>query len=277
MKRLFLLLAMCLLVSCASKPVKTPITLTIGVNDPLAKKSACDCAWDTASRLYEPMIAEVGKETGIKLIFDYHGESLSLTDDIKKGKYDGYITKTWAGLNWAKDSKRDCKAIAELTRKSGKSELYGLFIALSDGPLKSLKDIEGKRVAYGKAGGYEKHHLVKQTLDALKVKPKAYIETPACMTALIDLHDGKADVAAISDYAMVTSCISSIFPIEDFKIIGETKDRIPFVSFFVDTKKVPADVRANLTRILTKMTGKNTPKEMNCSGWLPVSGWNPEL
>lgn len=164
--------------------------------------------------------------------------------------------------------------LADLTRKNGKSELSGLFVALTKGPIKTFADINSKKVIMGPHGGYEKHYLAKQTMKQKNINPASIAEAPACMTALIEMHDGNADVAIISDYAMVTSCVSEIFPVEDFKVIGKTTNTTPYVSFYV-SEKVPCKVRKNLQKCLLKMKGDNVPEKMNCKGWISPLNWNP--
>lgn len=270
--RTFVILSTIFLCACATK---TPITLKIGVNDPLAKKSACDCAWDLANREYEPMIAKIEEETGIKLEFDYHGDASSLAQDITAGKYDGAVCKTWSGMVWNRDGQRKLLRIADLTRKSGKSELFGTFVTLKKGPIKGFEDIEGKRVIMGGKDGFEKHFLAKKTFKEKNISPKSTEESPACMTSLLELHDGKADVAVISDYAMITSCASSVLPVEDFKILGNTTESTPFVSFFI-SEKIPENVRKNLQKILLDMTGRDLPENLNCPGWVKPQKWEPK-
>lgn len=270
--RYFVILSTIFLCACATK---TPITLKIGVNDPLAKKSTCECAWDTASREYEPMIAKIEEETGIKLQFNYHETPESLAAEITAGKYDGAVCKTWSGMVWDRDGQRKLIRVADLTRKSGKSELFGSFIVLAKGPINKLEDINGKRVIMGNKDSYEKHFLAKETFSEKSLTPSSIEETRNCITALFELHAGNADVAIVSDHSLITSCIGEKVPLKELKTLTKTNQSTPFVSFFI-SEKVPEKVRKNLQSILLDMTGSDLPKKLNCPGWVKPTAWEPE-
>ena len=261
----------------ASAATNAVVHVSIGVSEPLCRKTACSCVADSAVRDYDAMIARVRERTGIVLEFHYYEDGQLLAKEIKEGRLDGMLCKTWTGLTLARDAGRKCVRLADITMPgAAKSDLTGIFVVLTNSTVRSVTDLGGKRIAFGQKVDYEKYYLAFETLKKAGIAvPDKRIEDFSCQTAALDLLEKRADVAVISSYALKYGCIKVVGDPEDFRVIGETDAKIPFTSLFVDTVKVPAELRAKLAAALLELKGDRVPKGLFSSGWVEPTAWNP--
>ena len=251
--------------------------LIIGVSEPLCKKTACSCVGDNAQRAYDGLIVHVRTAAGIELEFQYFEEELLLQRAVRAGKLDGLICKAWLGLVTARDAGREFTRLADITMPGKEpAELLGLFIVPKDSPLKTLADLRGQRVLFGMTNAYEKSYLADATFRAAGLPlPEPRQRVFSCQDAALALLEKRADAAVVSSYALNFGCICVVAKPEDFRVIAETKQRIPFVTFMVENKVAPA-VRARLQQALLALKGDQVPKDLFSNGVIPPIPWAPE-
>lgn len=251
--------------------------LVIGVSEPLCKLTACSCVGDNAKRVYDGLIAHVRSAAGIELEFQYFEEELLLQREIRAGRLDGMICKTWLGLTTARSAGREFARLADITMPGKEpAELLGMFIVPKESAIKTLDDLRGKRVVFGMTNAYEKSYLADATFRAAGLPlPEPRLRVFSCQDAALKLIENHADAAVVSSYAINFGCICVVAKPEDFRIIAETKQRIPFVTFMVETKVAPA-VRERLQKALLELKGDKTPKDLFSNGVIPPIPWDPE-
>ncbi len=249
--------------------------LVLGVHDPICKQTACSCVGDLAIREYGGLLAHVRRAAGIELEFKYYEEPLLLQREVVAGRLDGMVTKAWLGLCYARQAGRAFTRLADVTLPKGEpQELYGLFIVPKESPLKQLADLQGKRLVLGMTNAYEKSYLAEETLRVarLEVKKSAVFK---CQNAAVELVEQRADAAVISSYALHYGCINVVADPKEFRVIGETKRRIPFITFMVADKVAPA-VRERLQQALLALKGDQVPADLLSAGLIPPIAWAPE-
>ena len=263
-------LALALTASAAEK-------LVIGVSEPLCKKTACSCVGDNAKRAYDGLIERVRATTGIELDFQFFEEEILLQRALRAGRLDGMICKTWLGLTTARSAGREFTRLADITMPGKEpADLFGAFLVLKDSPLKTLDDLRGKRVMFGMTNAYEKSYLADATFRAAGLpltEPRDRVFS--CQDAALALIEKRADAAVVSSYAINFGCICVVARPEDFRVIAETKQHIPFVTFMVENKVAPA-VRERLQQALLALKGNQAPKDLFSNGVIPPIPWDPE-
>ena len=251
--------------------------LVIGVNDPVCKKTACSCVGDNAKRAYDGLMAHVRAAAGIELEFQYYEEPLLLQREIRAGHLDGAVCKTWLGLRTARASGREFARLADITMPGKEpAELLGLFIVPKESSIQTLTDLRGKRVVFGMTNDYEKSYLADATFRAAGLPlPEPRQRVFSCQDAAMELIEKRADAAVVSSYAINFGCICVVAKPEDFRVIAETKQRIPFVTFMVETKVAPA-LRERLQKALLELKGDQVPSDLFSNGVIPPIPWAPE-
>ena len=250
--------------------------LVIGVSEPLCKKTACSCVGDNAKRAYDGLIERVRATSGIELEFQFVEEELLLQRELRAGRLDGMICKTWLGLTTARSAGREFTRLVDITMPGREpAELLGLFIVPKDSPLKTLGDLRGQRVMFGMTNAYEKSYLADAAFRAAGLPlPEPRLRVFSCQDAALALLEKRADAAVVSSYALNFGCICVVAKPEDFRVIAETK-RIPFVTCMVENKVAPA-VRARLQQALLELTGDRVPPDLYSNGVIPPIPWAPE-
>lgn len=271
----------------ASKPASSvppaakaaPVTLKIGVIDPICKKSACSCVSDAAKRAYEGMNAKVAKETGITLEMEYFEDPQLLDKALQEGKLDGMIGKYTTCGRFARGAQREFERLADITKPTGEADLRGVFITYKDSPVKKLEDISTATLGVGCKVDTEKYELPLRMLKqrGIAVSADKQQEFFDCKSAALALMENRADVAVISDYALEYGCIVVVGDPKDFNVIGKTEGSLPFTTFMVDVKTVPAEVRARLTAELLSITGNNVPEDLFTKGWVKPVAWPKDM
>jgi ABC-type phosphate/phosphonate transport system substrate-binding protein len=284
MRHLLVLFALTALVGLTagcenSVPTETKlITLEMGVNEPYCKKTACKCVHDAAVREYDGLIKLLRETHNIQLNLHYHEDIYQLEDQIKAGKLDGLICKAWWGQYQGQKNGRTFQRQAELQSIEGKSEVYGLFLVLKDSPIKTMADLKGKSIAFGTAGGYEKHFLAFETLKrhgvATPQGAKKLLKS-SCQECAVALLDKAVEACVVSDYAFEYECIVDFASPDDFRVIGKTHTSIPLVSVLLDTAKVPATARERVQAALLSISGKTVPKGLYSKGFIRPRTWTP--
>jgi ABC-type phosphate/phosphonate transport system substrate-binding protein len=252
-------------------------TLTIGVVDPLCRESACACVVEDAERSYPGLQKSIEQATSITLEFKYYDDLLLLERAIKAGKLDGMICKAWSGMLLGRDAKRKFERVADIAKPKGAIGLRGSFIVLAESSIETLEDLKGMNVAFGQENSYEKHYSAFRTLQRLGIAiAENHAEFYTCTESALALLEHRAEAAVISDYALDYGCITIVGEKSAFRIIGQTDERIPFTSLFLDTDKVKQEDRQKLQQALLKITGDNVPPDLFSKGWMKPLPWEPK-
>lgn len=247
---------------------KDALVLKVGVSDPLSKICACDCILDAANRDYEPWQAQLEKECGVKLDIQYFTQDSLLKEGVRHNDFDLLIGKAWFLQHVADDTKKPFTRLADL-RMPEKDEdgLSGHFVVLKNSPLKSMDELKGKRIVLGPKTAYEKSYAARKKLESLGLhEPDIKLsEEYACKSAVMELQEGRADVAVISSYAEPYGCIIVVADPGDVRTIGTT-DTIPFITVSASDKISP-ELKEKITKSLLAMKGDKVPKGLMSKGF----------
>jgi hypothetical protein len=252
-----------------------PITLKIGVNDIYCSKTACDCISEIATRSYEGVLAQLQKQQ-ITLEFTYFIEVMDLEKAIKAKDFDGVLCKPWTGLRFNSQAGRNFKRVADILDPENQATMTGLFVTSKDSPIKTLADLQGKRVAFGQEDSYEKYHAPLLLLAGKGIHPASLSHFSSCGENLDALMSGTVDAAVISSYAFTASCATDFAKPENFKTLSVTAP-IPLTSVLLDLNKVPVATAARVQQALFAISGARAPKDLTGQGFVAPVSWKPAV
>ncbi|MEN9974352.1 MAG: hypothetical protein RLZZ282_358 [Verrucomicrobiota bacterium] len=250
-----------------------PLTLKIGVNDIYCAKTACECISEIASRSYSGVLAELQKHH-ITLEFTYFMEVMDLEKAIQAKDFDGVLCKPWVGVRFNAQAARNFKRVADILDPKNLATMTGQFVTAKDSPIKTLADIQGKRIAFGQEDSYEKYHAPLLILAGKGIQPSASRYFSSCGENLDALMSGTVDAAVISSYALTASCAVDFAKPENFKTLAVTAP-VPLTSVLLDLNKVPVATAARVQRALLAISGDSTPKDLIGRGFVAPASWRP--
>jgi ABC-type phosphate/phosphonate transport system substrate-binding protein len=266
------LIAGCLVLnSCGTKP----LTLRLAVNDTYCKATACACIQDLASREYDDVVRILKDDYDISLELVYCLEESDLEDSIRSGHFDGAICKPWFALQNQSTGKMKFERVADVLDPFDNGLLGGIFIVPKESPLMGPEDINGKILAIGEENSYEKYHLALRHMNDKGIRPAKIIRKSVCTEGINALLDKEADVAVISDYAMIASCAADFAEEDAFRTIWKTDD-IPLCSVILDRKRVSKSGSERLQEALLKISAEKIPENFASKGFIKPIPWNPE-
>jgi len=251
-----------------------PLVLKIAVNDIYCRKTACACISKIATRSFDSLLADLQARHHITLELTYFMEVFDLQKAILANQYDGVLCKPWTALQYSSKNQARLTRVADLLDPNDKALMSGVFLTLSGSPIRTLADLQGKRIALGQADSYEKYQAPLQMLAAGHIKPAEMMYFSSCGENLSALLDGKVDVAVVSSYALTASCAVDFTKPEDFKTIAET-GKMPLTSLLVDLNKVPAADAFRLQAALLDASGAKAPKDLLGKGFVLPASWKP--
>ena len=251
------------------------LTLRLVVNDTYCKKTACQCIQNLASREYEELTAKLRRDYNINLELSWCMDEKNIEGMLKSGKFDGAICKPWFAFRLMPAGNFKFSRIADLFDPFENSLLGGIFIVRKDSPVQKPSDINGKTIAIGQDDSYEKYHLALAMLDQAGIKPDKVIRRSICSEGINMLLDNQADVAVISDYALIASCAVDFAEEDAFRTIWKTSDT-PLCSVILDLNKVSKADAAKLQVALLAISGKKCPESFASSGFVKPMSWIPE-
>lgn len=252
----------------------SPLVLKIAVNDIYCSKTACECISEIATRDYTGVLEKLKNDHQITLEPTYFMEVFDLEKAILAGTHDGVICKPWTAYNLTKKCGADFKRVADIRDPNDKAMMTGHFVTTSKSPLKSLEDLNGKRIAFGQNDSYEKNQAPLQMLAAKNIKPGECFYFNSCGENLDALMSGKVDVAVVSSYALTASCAVDFAKPEDFKTIAQTPE-MPLTSVMLDMRKVSASAAIALQNALLEISGEKTPTDLVGKGFVMPASWKP--
>jgi ABC-type phosphate/phosphonate transport system substrate-binding protein len=267
-----------LLLDPAAVPAKdeslAPLVLKIAVNDIYCQKTACECIGEIAARSYDGLLAELKRQYRITLEFTYFMEVYDLQKAVSTHQFDGFLCKPWTVLQYSHQDETVFKRVADLRDPANEALMRGVVLTLVESPLRTLADVQGKRIALGQTDSYEKNQAPLQMLEARKIRPSGKSTFSSCGENLSALMDGKVDAAVVSSYALTATCAVDFAKPEQFRTLAETA-KMPLTSLLVDLGKVPLADARRLQRALLALSGDKVPKDLTGGGFvLPVS-WKP--
>jgi ABC-type phosphate/phosphonate transport system substrate-binding protein len=252
-----------------------PLILKLVVNDTYCTKTACACIHHLASRDYNGLIEKLKSDYNIDLQLTYCMEEYDLQDSIKSQKFDGAICKPWFAFMFVPEFKMNFKRIVDVIDPFGKRSLTGIFIVKKDSSIQKMEDINGKVLCIGQEDSYEKYHLPMEMLKKEGIKPSSIVQKSGCIEGINMLLDNAADVAVISDYALVASCAVDVASEDAFRTIWKTPD-IPLCSVILDLNKVSESDATRLQNALLHLSGDRMPESFSSKGFVKPASWIPE-
>jgi ABC-type phosphate/phosphonate transport system substrate-binding protein len=261
--------------SLAVSAENKPLTLRLVVNDTYCEKTACDCIHNLAARDYEELLAKLKTDFSIDLQLIYCIEEYDLEDSIKSQKFDGAICKPWFAFSHVPELGMNFTRVADIVDPFGNSLLSALFIVRKDSPIQKPSDINGKTLALGQEDSYEKYHMAMALMQKEGIKPGKMIQKSSCTEGINMLLDNTAEVAVISDYALVASCAVDLVDKDAFRTIWKTGN-IPLCSVILDLDKVRASDAARLQDALLRISVSGVPENFCSKGFVKPVSWTPE-
>jgi len=249
-------------------------TLTVGVCDALAKRTASACVGPYAERGYEGLAAAVERDTGIRLVLRYYPFDSLLIDAARAGRVDAVFAKTWTVLRAARRSGQAFVRLADLPSPTGSRLLKGVFIARKDFPLYDLQDIDGRSFAIGSEAQYESSFGARRALAQVGATPADTVVLDSCLQVAALVWEGSVDAGVVSDYCVDHSGLQLVDDPEAFRVLGQTAG-VPFVTFAV-AESVNRRVRARLAECLSRLTGGRVPGDLHSPGLIAPIAWSPE-
>lgn len=252
-----------------------PVSLRLAVNDTYCKATACECIHYLASREYEEVVEMLKDRYDISLELVYCLEESDLEDSIRSGHFDGAICKPWFAMRLMPDRNMKFQRIADVLDPFDNSLLGGLFIVRKESPLATPEDINGKVIAIGTENSYEKHHMALAQMDDLGIRPGKIISKAVCTEGINALLDREADVAVISDYALVATCAADFAEEGAFRTIWKTGD-IPLCSVVLNRKRVSRKDATRLQAALLEISEERIPESFASKGFVRPVPWSPK-
>ncbi len=251
-----------------------PLRLKIAVNDIYCSKTACSCISKIATRSFDTVVANLQAHHQITLELTYFMEVFDLQKALRANQYDGVLCKPWTALQYEGKTPARFKRVADLLDPDDKALMSGVFLTLAGSSVRTLADVQGKRLALGQEDSYEKHQAPMMMLDAGHIQPSAQVFFSSCGENLNALMDGTVDVAVVSSYALSASCAVDFAKAEDFRTLAQT-EKMPLTSLLVDLAKVPAPEALRLQAALLDVSGAQTPKDLLGRGFVLPASWRP--
>jgi ABC-type phosphate/phosphonate transport system substrate-binding protein len=251
-----------------------PLVLKIAVNDIYCRKTACDCLGEIATRSFDTLLADLKARHNITLQPTYFAEVFDLQKAILANRYDGVLCKPWTALQYSNKTQARFKRVGDLLDPDNKALMAGFFLTLTGSPIRTLEDMQGKRIALGQEDSYEKHQAPLQMLAAKHIQPGEQLLFSSCGENLSALLDGKVDVAVVSSYALTATCAVDFAKPEDFTTLAQTAE-MPLTSLLVDLRKVPVADAARLQAALLDVSGAKAPENLLGKGFVLPASWKP--
>ncbi len=268
---MFIVLFCLILAGCRTKP----LTLRLAVNDTYCSATACACIQYLASREYEEVAEILRDKYDIGLELVYCLEESDLEDSIRSGNFDGAICKPWFALRNMQAKGMKPERVADVLDPFDNGLVGGIFIVKKESPLMSPEDINGKVLTMGEENSYEKYHLAMRQLKEKGIQPSRITRKSGCTEGINALLDNEADVAVISDYALIASCAVDFAGEDTFRTIWKTED-IPLCSVVVNLKRVGRGDAARLQKALLEISEKSIPESFASKGFIKPIPWNPK-
>ena len=229
---------------------REPILLV--VMDPLSKELACACVKDYGQRDYRKLATRLGAAARERVSIEFSDDLPESMKGVRPEREVIVVGDRSLVAHGAKVAGLKCHPICQLTGNDGKTTMSASFVARSDDPAKSLKDINGRSVLIGLSAADEKHAASLAALQAAGAETSAKLEDRSSYSdAALDMIDSSSSpppLAVIPSYALplLEGC-GSIKP-GSLKVIGLTQP-VPFITMFL-ANSFPAEKEEKILKAL---------------------------
>ncbi|MCA9050616.1 MAG: PhnD/SsuA/transferrin family substrate-binding protein [Planctomycetaceae bacterium] len=243
----------------ATSAGSTSDSLLMVVMDPLAGPLSCPCVEGYAQRKYEVLAGELQQELGssVRVVF---AESLKLAVEKAGRQPDFIVGKDSVVRADGVREKMKLSPVLRLTDRDGRTTQRGLIVVNRDDPARSVADLDGYTIIFGKPDADEKHAAAIRLLkeNGVAVPQKLTIDE-ACSDGackVIELGKDSHTAAVISSYArpLLEGC--GTVKKGDLRVVGETAE-VPFVTVFFSDRMAAAkqeQVRQKLMLVSVRPT-----------------------
>ncbi len=253
----------------------TPLSLRLVVNDTYCKITACECIHYLASREYEELLNMLKKDYKIELELIYCIEEFHLEDSIKTGSFDGAICKPWFAFQFQQNPEMNFTRLVDVLDPFENEFLAGTFIVRKESPIQEPADINGKTLVMGEENSYEKYHSPMHLITETGISPGKIKKVSACTEGINALLDNEAEIAVISDYALIASCAADFAEEDAFRAIWQTED-LPLCSLILDLNRVKKQDAARLQAALLEISENKIPESFASRGFIKPMPWTPK-
>jgi len=258
----------------ACKPETKTLSLRLAVNDTYCKQTSCECVHYLASREYDDLQQILKTDYNIELELVYCIEEFYLEDSLLTNNFDGAICKPWFALQYEETREMRFERIVDILDPFENSFVAGIFIVKQESPIMQPEDINGRTLVIGEENSYEKYHAPMHLLTANGIKPGKFKKVSACTEGINALLDNEAEIAVISDYALVASCAADFAEEDAFRTIWTTED-FPLCSVLLDMNKVSRKKAQRLHDALLEISENKIPERFASHGFSEPMPWIP--
>lgn len=234
--------------------------LYVVIADTSAKELFCSCAPPSMQKQYEPLRAAMQEKLQRPVRFDYIADFRF--DDLPAEQAEVLrsahmvIGKHSAIAHVVRANGLPLHHVATLTREDGGVGLRGVFVTRADSDVRSLRDLNGRRISLGRPFHAEKHAAARDALRNQHATPSQTETRLLCKEAVQDVLAGQSDAAVLSDYSVHLLDNPELAPTGSLRIIGETA-AVPFVAAFVRDGLSSGDA-AEIVRFLVEGIGSDS-------------------
>jgi phosphonate transport system substrate-binding protein len=223
----------------------------------MAVLAACAPRAERQSALRVVLIpADGGTESGTKAdyqpLFNAISRSTGLKFDIRVGQSYGAVVEAMCGgaadiafvgpVSYLQARQRGCAELLAVAVEEGKSDYYAGLFARADGPLASLSDLKGKRVAFGDVNSTSSFVFPMAMLLEAGVDPVADLAevrlAASHANSLAALTRGQVDAAALSFDSLDKAVRQGVVDPKTLKVIARSEP-IPYPPLIMNSRLTP--------------------------------------
>lgn len=231
MKRILTVGLLAAAIVSASEAQAADKELRVVVMDPMAAPLSCACVKGMGQRDYQQLARQLTEHVGrpVKLIFE---ESLALAYGRVGRNVDLIIGKQSVVRFDARQMKTPVRLIAQLSDPQGKTQLTGVVVVRTGGPVRQLADLKGHTVVLGPAEDEETHAAAQRLFTQHGLDRATTFNTADSLdAAAYAVADEEADAAVLPEFMpLLLEACGKIEP-NAMRVIGRTRP-VPFVGVF---------------------------------------------
>lgn len=230
-------------------------TQTLGVREGIAEQVSPSKMQDR----FKGFADYIGNATGRQTLVDASQDSKFMLQNMKSGKYDILFVRP-SGLAGRAIRENGYVLVAE-----AKDELYAAFIVKKDSPVRTVKDLAGKRVAMPEQSAF----ITKVALASLKDAGVDHATLNIQYTRYQDSAAFSVD-QSVADVAVVSPIVSKPWEKKGGRLIHRSK-RVPSWAVVASSKVSAAEVaklRAALLNMDNSENGRKVLSQIGVSGFM---------
>jgi phosphonate transport system substrate-binding protein len=207
------------------------------------------------ARQYLPFLAYLEKATGYKFKLQFTPENLDIAEEVGKNKVQ---FAALGAVSFIKsNSKYGTIPLVRGINSKGKAEYQSVFVVSPKSKIKSLKDVKGKRLAFGSQSSTQGHLIPRIELNKNGIKLNAfskYIYTGSHQNCATSITLNESDVCAMQD------TMAKLMEQKELVKIIHTSNYFPS-SGIVANKGVPDEVLTRVKQALLNFNPLGKDKE----------------